>query len=62
MYVIWIKIDDTLPWIELRGEYETKKAAKKAAEEILSSVKVKIVKGAERKEHLKALATAKAVR
>jgi len=59
LYTIWIKIDETLPWIELKGEYQTIKAAKRAAGEFLNSVKIKIVKVSERRESLKALATVK---
>lgn len=57
MYTTWIKIDETLPWIELKGEYPTKREAKKAAGEILNSVKVKVVKASEKRARVKSLAT-----
>ncbi|MEM3442493.1 MAG: hypothetical protein QW667_06055 [Candidatus Bathyarchaeia archaeon] len=60
MYVVWIRIDETLPWIELKGEYQTRKAAKKAAKEFLKSAKVKIVKTRGKSARVKVLATAKA--
>jgi hypothetical protein len=60
MYTIWVKIDETLPWIELKGEYQTRAAAKKATNEILNGTKIKIVKASESRDSVKALATAKA--
>jgi len=59
MYITWIKIDETLPWIELKGEYATKGEAKRATEKILKSTKTKIVKLSEKKEHMKTLAIAR---
>jgi hypothetical protein len=56
VYVVWIKIDETLPSIELKGKYPTKKEAKKAAQEILSNIRIEIVRVAERRESIKALA------
>jgi hypothetical protein len=44
MYSAWIKIDDSLPWIELEGAFQTKAAAQKALKERRSKVKIKIVK------------------
>jgi hypothetical protein len=58
--VIWVKIDETLPWIELKGEYETREAAKKATDEALNGVKIRIVKASKSRENVKALAMAKA--
>ncbi|MBX5328015.1 MAG: hypothetical protein QHH18_01340 [Candidatus Bathyarchaeota archaeon] len=59
LYAVWIKVDDTLPWIELKGEYPTKKAARKAVEEILNNVGVKFVKIPENKRNIKAVVTTK---
>lgn len=59
LYVVWIKIDETLPWIELKGEYPTKKAAKKALEEFLNNVGVKFVKISENRRNIKAVITTK---
>jgi|YelNatPaOPRAMG01_1025707.scaffolds.fasta_scaffold00026_148 hypothetical protein len=44
MYAVWVKIGETMPWIELEGMYKTKTEAQKAAKEILSKVQVKIVR------------------
>jgi hypothetical protein len=59
VYVVWIKIDETLPKIELKGEYQTRREAKKAAQQILNGIKVEIVNASIKRESLKALATAK---
>jgi len=56
LYVVWIKIDETLPSIELQGKYPTKREAKKAAKEILSSMRIEIVRVAEKRKRIKALA------
>ena len=57
MYAIWVKIDDTLPWIELKGTYQTRGEAKKAAEEALNNAEIKLAKVAETGRRMKALAT-----
>ncbi len=31
LYIVWAKVDESLPWIELKGIYGTRKAAKEAA-------------------------------
>jgi hypothetical protein len=62
LYIIWVKIDETLPWIELKGEFQTREAAKKATNEILNGIKTKIVKVSENGESVKAMATARATR
>jgi hypothetical protein len=58
---VCIKVDETLPWIELKGEYQTKREAKKAAKEFLSNIKIKIIKTSESKKRIKPLVTAKAI-
>jgi hypothetical protein len=42
MYSAWIKLDDSLPWIELEKAFQTKAEAKKAVQEVLSKVQIKI--------------------
>jgi hypothetical protein len=56
LYAVWIKIDETLPWIELKGEYQTKKEAKRATNELLACTKTKIVKFPEKRNPKKQLA------
>jgi hypothetical protein len=62
LYTVWIKIDETLPWIELKGEYETRREARKRANEFLSSAKTKIVEIPEKKRPMKPLAYVKTTR
>ncbi|MEM3700370.1 MAG: hypothetical protein QXL57_05840 [Candidatus Bathyarchaeia archaeon] len=62
MYIIWIKIDETLPKIELKGEYQTRKEAKKAAKQIIGNIKVEIINASQMRDSIKPLATAKAIR
>jgi len=57
MYTVWIKIDETLPWIELQGKYETKRDAKNTAKEILLRTEMRIVEIPERERRVEALAT-----
>ena len=57
MVSIWVKIDKTLPWIELNGTYETQKEAKKAAETFLNSLQLRIFSTPEKKRKLRALVT-----
>lgn len=44
LYVVWVKIDETIPWIELEGSYPTRREAKEAAKEILNRAKIKVMK------------------
>jgi len=59
LHAIWIKIDESLPWIELKGTYETRKDAKKAASNCMHRTQVKIVAIPENRKQLKAIATKK---
>jgi hypothetical protein len=56
MYAVWIKIDETLPWIELKGKYRTKREAKKAARDTLDRVEIRVVEMPEKKTLVKTLA------
>jgi hypothetical protein len=44
MYSAWIKLDDSLPWIELEEAFQTKAEAQKAVQEVLSKAQIKISK------------------
>jgi hypothetical protein len=59
LYAVWVKINDTLPWIELENEYQTPVEAGKEAKKILNNAKIKIVKEQEKTKRVKALATIK---
>lgn len=43
LYAIWIKIDETLPWIELKGTHKNRRNAKRAADTYRNNVRVRIV-------------------
>jgi hypothetical protein len=57
-----MKIDETLPWIELEGIYQTKREAEEAAEKFLNSMETKIVELPTKKKRVKALATIRTAR
>jgi hypothetical protein len=57
LYAVWIKIDETLPWIELKGKYRTKREAKKTARYTLDRVEIRVVEMPEKKRPAKALVT-----
>ena len=59
MYSAWVKIDDSLPWIELKEAFQTKTEAQEAIREKLSKVKIKIVEMPPRKNIIKASITVK---
>lgn len=44
LYIVWVRIDETLPWIELKRTYGTLKEAKEATNNFLNSMQIKIVK------------------
>jgi hypothetical protein len=57
LYSVWLRIDETLPWIELKGTYETRKDAKEAAKNCLNRAQIKIITLPEKSKQLKAIAT-----
>ncbi|MEM3769617.1 MAG: hypothetical protein QXG76_00330 [Candidatus Bathyarchaeia archaeon] len=59
MYAIWVKIDETMPWIELSGTYQTREEAKRMARELLSKTRVRIVKVERERRQMKAVMTVK---
>jgi hypothetical protein len=59
LYAIWIKIDETLPWIELKETYQTRKEADKASEDFLRSLQVRIVDTSTKGNQMRILATIK---
>ena len=59
MYSAWIKIDDSLPWIELKEAFQTKIEAQEVIKEKLSKVRIKIVEMPPRKKPIKASITVK---
>lgn len=59
MYSAWIKVDDSLPWIELKEVFQTKAEAQEAIKEKLGKVKIKIIEMSPRKNMVKASITVK---
>jgi len=59
LYAVWIKIDEALPWIEMKGVYQTKREARRAAREFLRKTGIKVVAIPDGKSQIKALATIK---
>jgi hypothetical protein len=59
MYTTWIKIDESLPWIELKETFQTKTQAQEAMKEKLNKVKIKIVKMPTKKKPIEASITLK---
>lgn len=62
MYDILVKIDDTLPWIELKKTYTTRVEAAKAAKEAMKRIETKIAYIPEQKKPMKALVVVRATR
>ncbi|HVP92678.1 MAG TPA: hypothetical protein VMS94_02925 [Acidobacteriota bacterium] len=59
MYAVWIKINETLPWIELEKEHQTRSEATKEAKKILNHAAIKIVKVQRKTKRVKVLVTAR---
>jgi hypothetical protein len=55
MYCIIVKIDQDLPWIELRGEYATRREARQAARKAMTRIGVKIANVPHDRKPIKAL-------
>ena len=53
MFAVMIKVDDTLPWIELKKSYQTRREAKQAAEDFIKSLQMKVVAMPEKAQPLK---------
>ncbi|MBC7129761.1 hypothetical protein H5T51_00885 [Candidatus Bathyarchaeota archaeon] len=44
LYAIWVKIDEALPWMELKEAYKNRALAYKAAKKLLGVLAVKVVR------------------
>ncbi|MGB9713985.1 MAG: hypothetical protein ACPLZC_03280 [Candidatus Bathyarchaeales archaeon] len=55
-----MKINETLPWIEIEGTYGTRNEARKAAKEATKRMKIKIVRLSDKEKQVKALLPIKA--
>ena len=56
MYGVMVKVDATLPWIELKKTFETRSEARRAAEDFINSLQVRIVALPEKRRQMKVLA------
>jgi ribosomal protein S11 len=54
-----VKIDESLPWIELKGEYATRTEARQAAQRTLQRIGFKIASISHERRPMKALVTVK---
>ena len=59
MFTVMVRIDDTLPWIELKRSYQTRKEARQAAEDFLKSMQMKVVAMPEKALTIKQMASVK---
>jgi hypothetical protein len=57
LFSAWIKIDETLPWIELKGSFETRNEANRAAKEAINTIRIKVANITEKNAAIRALAT-----
>jgi hypothetical protein len=57
-----IRIDETLPWIELKGKYATRAEAREAAQKTLEKIAVRIVTVSQERNLLKTLVAVRATR
>ena len=57
MYAVWIRIDETFPWIELKKEYATRREARQAAQYAIGRMAVKLTRISQEEKSLKVLAT-----
>jgi hypothetical protein len=58
--VVWVKINETLPWIEIEGTYGNRNEARKAAKEAVKKMKIKIVRLLDKDRPVRTLAPVKA--
>ena len=53
MYSAWIKLDDSLPWIELEEAFQTKAEAQKAVQEVQAKPKLEFPSYQNKKKRVK---------
>ena len=53
LYSVWIKIDDSLPWIELEEAFRTRAEAQKVVKERLKKAKIKIAELTKQEKQIK---------
>lgn len=59
LYVVMIKVVNTMPWVELEGTYNTKEEAQTAANHALKSLQTRVVNMPRKKHPVKTLVSVK---
>jgi hypothetical protein len=62
MYYVMVKIEESLPWIELKGEYISRTEAKQAAQRVMQRIGMKIANIPDEKRSIKTVVTVRAKR
>jgi len=62
MYYVMVKIEESLPWIELKGEYISRTEAKQAAQRVMQRIGMKIANIPDEKRSVKTVVTVRAKR
>ncbi len=62
MYYVMVKIEESLPWIELKGEYATKTEARQAAQRVMQRIGTKIANIPDERRSMRAVVTVRAKR
>jgi hypothetical protein len=57
-----VKIEESLPWIELKGEYATGTEAKQAAQRVIQRIGMRIANISDGKSSIRAVVTIRAKR
>ncbi len=57
MYYVMVKIEESLPWIELKGEYATKTEARQAAQRVMQRIGTKIANIPDERRSMRAVVT-----
>lgn len=60
MYYVMVKIEESLPWIELKGEYATRTEARQAAQRVMQRIGTKIANIPDEKRSIRAVVTVRA--
>ncbi len=62
MYYVMVKIEESLPWIELKGEYATRTEARQGAQRVMQRIGMKIASIPDERRSMRAVVTVRAKR
>jgi hypothetical protein len=62
VYTVLIRVNESLPWIELEGEYATRREARHAAQDAIRNIAVMVVSTPQERRTSKAFAVVRAER